>query len=317
VDLETDALDRPLAEQALIALGQAVADGRVKVDASGVTIEADVIDVDIEALISGIAGDPGKTLADLAALLGDPAQAGESGAAADALLAYFGDEFADGALWEGAISAVGWLSAISFYSYDNWEELDAIRSGLGSAEADGSLWFYGMSAAEWLAVTNADLWDLLGNLGDEWTDGALWQGGLSVAYCADQLMTILDYLTPRIEGVWEILNDLWDQDRHALRTDGHVPGSFAGGTKTVAAAATPEALVASSTPCRFVWVGARVNGDGAAQNTKPVFLGDSAGQNIPVMPNDFEGVTVPMDDAQKVYVKVGVNGEGVAYRVFA
>ena len=35
VDLETDAQDRPLAEQSLIALGQAIADGRVKVDAGG------------------------------------------------------------------------------------------------------------------------------------------------------------------------------------------------------------------------------------------------------------------------------------------
>ena len=66
VDLETDADNRPLAEQALIALGEAIADGRVKVDASGITLEADVVDVDMEALT----GDPGKTLADLYTALG-------------------------------------------------------------------------------------------------------------------------------------------------------------------------------------------------------------------------------------------------------
>ena len=38
--------------------------------------------------------------------------------------------------------------------------------------------------------------------------------------------------------------------------------SFVGGTKTVSSTATPQALVAVSTPCRFVWIGARVNSDG-------------------------------------------------------
>ena len=93
-------------------------------------------------------------------------------------------------------------------------------------------------------------------------------------------------------------------------------GSLGGGTKTVAAAATPEALVSQSTPCRWVWLGARVDGDGNAQNPKPCFIGDSAGQNIPLVANDFAGVTIQIDDAAKLYVKVGVNGEGVAYRIF-
>jgi hypothetical protein len=93
--------------------------------------------------------------------------------------------------------------------------------------------------------------------------------------------------------------------------------TFAGGTKTVAAPATPEKLVAASTPCRFVWVGARVDGSGNPQNTVPCFVGDSGSQNIPVMPSNYEGFVIRIDDASKVYVKVGVNGQGVAYRVFA
>jgi len=93
--------------------------------------------------------------------------------------------------------------------------------------------------------------------------------------------------------------------------------SLAGGTKTGASAATPEKLVAASTPCRFVWVGARCDADGSALNTKPVFLGDAGNQNIPIMPVNFEGLLVQIDDASKLCVKVGVNGEGVAYRVFA
>ena len=92
--------------------------------------------------------------------------------------------------------------------------------------------------------------------------------------------------------------------------------SFVGGTKTVTAAATPEALVGESTPCKFVWIGAPCDANGASLNTKPAFVGDSSTQNIPLLVANFEGVIIAIDDAQKVYVKVGVNGEAVAYRIF-
>lgn len=92
---------------------------------------------------------------------------------------------------------------------------------------------------------------------------------------------------------------------------------FAGGTKTVAATGTPEALVTSATKCRSVWIGAPVDADGNAENTKPVFIGDSASQNIPLQPTNFEGIEIEIDDAAKVYVKVGVNGEEVVYRIFS
>ena len=95
------------------------------------------------------------------------------------------------------------------------------------------------------------------------------------------------------------------------------PSSLVGGTKTVTAAATPEALVAASTPCRCVWIGPPCNTEGVGTNTKPVFLGDAASQNMPLLPSSVSGVVLSIDDANKVYVKVGVDGEGVAYRVFA
>ena len=95
------------------------------------------------------------------------------------------------------------------------------------------------------------------------------------------------------------------------------PGSLAGGTKTVAAAATPEPLVATSTPCRCVWIGPLCDADGVGTNTKPVFLGDSNNQNMPLLPNSVSGVVLSIDDASKVHVRVGVDGEGVAYRIFA
>ena len=93
--------------------------------------------------------------------------------------------------------------------------------------------------------------------------------------------------------------------------------SFAGGTKTVPSAATPQALVAASTPCRFVWIGARVDNNGNPQNTAPCFIGDSAGQNIPILPSNYEGVVIRIDDAVKVFVRVVVNNQGVVYRIFA
>ncbi len=93
--------------------------------------------------------------------------------------------------------------------------------------------------------------------------------------------------------------------------------SFVGGTKTVASSSTPEKLVPDPTPCSFVWVGARVDGSGNPQNTAPCFIGDAAGQNIPILQSNYEGVVIRVDDASKVHVKVGVNGQGVAYRIFA
>ena len=87
------------------------------------------------------------------------------------------------------------------------------------------------------------------------------------------------------------------------------------GAKTVAATATPERLVAASVPtARGVWVAARTNANGAAQNTKPVFLGDATTQAIAIMPTDTAGIILPIDP-YKVYVKVGVNGEGVSYAI--
>ena len=95
------------------------------------------------------------------------------------------------------------------------------------------------------------------------------------------------------------------------------PTSMVGGTKTVASAGTPEPLVAAAAPCRCVWIGPLCDVEGVATNTKPVFLGDSASQNMPLLPSSISGVVVSIDDASKLFVKVGANGEGVAYRIFA
>ena len=95
------------------------------------------------------------------------------------------------------------------------------------------------------------------------------------------------------------------------------PTSLVGGTKTVASAAVAEPLVAVPTPCRCVWVAPVCDADGAGTNTKPVFLGDAASQNMPLAPTSISGVVLSIDDANKVFVKAGADGEGVAYRIFA
>ena len=95
------------------------------------------------------------------------------------------------------------------------------------------------------------------------------------------------------------------------------PTSLVGGTKTVASAAVAEPLVAVPTPCRCVWVAPVCDADGAGTNTKPVFLGDAANQNMPLAPTSISGVVLAIDDASKVFVKAGADGEGVVYRVFA
>ena len=93
--------------------------------------------------------------------------------------------------------------------------------------------------------------------------------------------------------------------------------SLTGGTRTVLSVATPQPLMPESAPCQFVWIGARVDSNGNSQNTKPCFIGDSTNQNIPIMPSNYEGVVIRIDDASKVFVKVGVDNQGVVYRVFA
>ena len=108
----------------------------------------------------------------------------------------------------------------------------------------------------------------------------------------------------------------YDPLKGAILTDQASPASFVGGTRTVNPG-SPQKLVATATPCRFVWIGARTDDYGNAQNSYPVFVGDSAGQNIPVMPSNFEGLVIRIDDASKLYVRAVNWGEGVAYRIFA
>lgn len=99
-----------------------------------------------------------------------------------------------------------------------------------------------------------------------------------------------------------------------------IPTVITGGEKTVGAAATPDAIVGTSTPCKFVWIGAPVTqSTGAAENTKLAYIGGTGAgnQRIPLTPANFEGFFLKVADAAAVFAKVGVNGEKVRWLAFA
>ena len=109
----------------------------------------------------------------------------------------------------------------------------------------------------------------------------------------------------------------YDAGKGLILTGQASPTSLVGGTKTVSSAATPQPLVATPTPCCFVWIGARVDNSGNPQNIQPVFIGDAANQNIALMPANYEGFVIRIDDASKLYLRVVTANEGVFYRIFA
>jgi len=89
------------------------------------------------------------------------------------------------------------------------------------------------------------------------------------------------------------------------------------GTLAVADAGTPEPLVEEPTPCKRVWIGAPCDALGAAENTRPAFIGGEAAQTIPLVPSNYEGFVIDIDDAAKLFVKVGVDGQSVRYAILA
>lgn len=95
------------------------------------------------------------------------------------------------------------------------------------------------------------------------------------------------------------------------------PDEMVCGTKTITDADEAEPLVDEPTPCKAVWIGAPVTIEtGAAVNTKGVLVGNNTTQNFPIMPSNFEGKTFQIDDASKLWVKAGVDGESINYIIY-
>lgn len=92
---------------------------------------------------------------------------------------------------------------------------------------------------------------------------------------------------------------------------------IAEGVKTIAAAATPEALVATSTPCALVWVAAPLTDAGAASNTSVirVSLAGTAAFGFQIAPTDGKGYYIRVTDANDLLVRAGTNGDKVVYAV--
>ena len=89
------------------------------------------------------------------------------------------------------------------------------------------------------------------------------------------------------------------------------------GTKIIADADVAEPLVADSTSCKGVWIGAPVTiATGAAVNTKGVLVGNDTTQNFPIMPSNFEGKTFLVSDASNLYIKAGEDGESINYIIY-
>jgi hypothetical protein len=135
---------------------------------------------------------------------------------------------------------------------------------------------------------------------------------------------LLTFLRVGTEGNVTMVSDDEDVDVSGMSggTDGTIGSetpnsSLTGGTKTVDAALTPELLVATSTPCRKVWVGAPVDSDGDPTNTKPVFVGPAGEEVCPILPSNFEGLVLSIADALLLSVKVGVDGEGVKFLILS
>jgi len=93
---------------------------------------------------------------------------------------------------------------------------------------------------------------------------------------------------------------------YALIREQLKPASIAlSGEKTVAAAATPEVLAASTKLKKGVIVQAK------STNTGAVFVGNQAGQFHEL--NALDSVIIPWDNLALVWIKVAVNDEGVNY----
>ena len=95
------------------------------------------------------------------------------------------------------------------------------------------------------------------------------------------------------------------------------PSVIVADAKQVTSTTAPEALVADSTPCKMVWIGAPCDANGAAINTKTAFIGSITTQNIPLLPTNFEGYTFQVSNAATIYIDIGANNESVNYAIFS
>src|SRR4051812_45478030 len=100
-------------------------------------------------------------------------------------------------------------------------------------------------------------------------------------------------------------NDTTEQEVLGRQYDGSFTTTLYAGSKAVAAAATPETLVASTTKVRSVVIRAK------SANTMPILIGPVGAELFPLYAKD--AVSFDIDDLVKLSVKAGADGEGVDY----
>ncbi len=102
----------------------------------------------------------------------------------------------------------------------------------------------------------------------------------------------------------------------AYLTDQMAYGAISGGRKTVTTAGTRVQLSSTSTPCKRVDIKAMTsNTDVIAVAGSSVVAAAGSETGIVLYPGD--GVTLLIDNLNKVYIDSRVNGEGVTYIYYA
>ncbi len=101
----------------------------------------------------------------------------------------------------------------------------------------------------------------------------------------------------------------------AMLVDIAAPNTFVGGTKIPAVPGVAEPLVDQPTPCRFVWIGTPINDGMERTNTGVVFIGDANNQNMPLLPRNYRGVVIRIDDASILHIRTIEEGDGVVFRI--
>lgn len=126
----------------------------------------------------------------------------------------------------------------------------------------------------------------------------------------DGLEGFTDGIESLLTTIGGYVDGLETNTANLAKTD--VVSTLTNNRKTVTAAGTAEALVATATPCKWV----RVCAFGG--NTQQVQIGGSgvvaaSGSSTGVLLFAGEKETIPVDDVHKVFVDARVSGEGVSF----
>jgi len=190
------------------------------------------------------------------------------------------------------------------------------KSGDGNAEIHDALQYlieYGMplTVNADLDIGDVNLLDTAGDPIDPATSGAQ----STIDDSVQEVVDGVDELKTQVDLTTTAVNKLI-----AATTISLGPGAETG-VKAAPQTTTDATQLTATMTCKFVWVGAPVGITGAVVNTAPVFIGGSATTatvgSIPVMPTNYEGFVIAINDPSKLYVASSSAGQVLNYRIFA